>query len=300
MAYYRMIKSHIVLPSDFSFDECLVFLSRSDREILHRVHNRTLTKAFRLGQEVCITSITADSGKLLLRFDRDISKETVNHIRSEVFDWFDLSQDLAVVYRLMKKDPKLFALTKRFRGLRLIGIPDLFEALAWAVIGQQINLTFAYTLKQRLIESAGYTILHDGFHYGLFPDPSAVADMKVDTLRKLQFSTRKAEYLTHIARQIVDKKIEKSFLQKLSLQQVVDRLTAERGIGAWTAHYVAMKCLRQASAFPIGDAGLHQAVFRVYQMKNKPTLEQIEKKSKLWKGCEAYAVFYLWRSLQEV
>ncbi|MCK6541391.1 DNA-3-methyladenine glycosylase [bacterium] len=294
-----MLKLYIQLPPDFSFDECLVFLTRSDREILHRVQNKSLTKAFRIGHETCLTTISVKSDKMMLRFDRDISNEAARLIRSEVSEWFDLSCDLANVYRLMKKDPKLFALTKRFHGLRLIGIPDLFEALAWAVIGQQINLTFAYTLKQRLIDVAGQSLTHDGLSYGLFPDPTTVADLKVDTLRKLQFSTRKAEYLIHIARQIADKKIEKTALQNLSLSQIVERLTAERGIGAWTAHYVAMKCLRKANAFPIGDAGLHQAVFRIYQMKGKPTLKQVEKKSKLWQGCEAYAVFYLWRSLQE-
>ena len=51
---------------------------------------------------------------------------------------------------MAENDQILKPLVKKYSGLRLIGIPDLFEAIAWAIIGQQINLTFAYTLKSDL------------------------------------------------------------------------------------------------------------------------------------------------------
>ena len=70
-----------------------------------------------------------------------------------IWEWFDLGQNIEGFYQLASKDNILKELTKRYDGLRIVGIPDLFEALVWAIIGQQINLTFAYTLKKRFVNT---------------------------------------------------------------------------------------------------------------------------------------------------
>ncbi|WP_025696071.1 DNA-3-methyladenine glycosylase family protein, partial [Paenibacillus forsythiae] len=88
-----------------------------------------------------------------------------------VRDWFDLDRDLRPFYKLAAGDPLLGPLTERFRGLRIVGIPDLFEALCWAILGQQVNLAFAYKLKARLAEGYGESILRSGRRYHLFPAP---------------------------------------------------------------------------------------------------------------------------------
>lgn len=74
---------------------------------------------------------------------------------------------------------------------------------------------------------------------------------------------------------------------------------AIRGVGAWTADYVMMKCLHHPAAFPIADVGLHQAIKRQLGLERKPTIEEIEEMSTNWGGWQAYATFYLWRSLYE-
>ena len=55
-----------------------------------------------------------------------------------------------------------FTPIEQYYGLRTLGIPDLFEALSWGIIGQQINLTYAYTLKRRLVEQFGSYVEWDG------------------------------------------------------------------------------------------------------------------------------------------
>src|SRR5690606_7969698 len=69
-----------------------------------------------------------------------------------VIDWFDLETDLQPFYAMAASDPVLREVIEQHAGLRIMGMPDLFEAFVWAITGQQINLTFAYTLKRRLIE----------------------------------------------------------------------------------------------------------------------------------------------------
>ena len=75
-------------------------------------------------------------------------------------------------------------------------IPDLFEALYWSIIGQQINLIFAYKLKRIFTEVYGTKLTFEGINYHLFSKPEIVANIKVEDLLPFQFSNRKAEYIS--------------------------------------------------------------------------------------------------------
>ncbi|WJH35671.1 DNA-3-methyladenine glycosylase [Paenibacillus sp. CC-CFT747] len=219
--------------------------------------------------------------------------QAVSYIR----EWLDGDTDLRPFYRMAENDGLLGPLTRRYRGLRIIGAPDLFEALCWAVTGQQINLPFAYTLKRRLVESFGRSLEAGGWRHWLFPQPEELADVPAEALKALQFTGRKAEYLLEIARLMADGELSKEGLLALGFTEAERRLLAIRGIGAWTAHYAMMRCLRHPAAFPIGDAGLHNALKQQLGLNRKPPEEEIRRIFSPWSGWEAYAVFYLWRSL---
>lgn len=216
-----------------------------------------------------------------------------------VSDWLDLERDLSPFYQMAGGDPLLKRLAERYYGLRLIGIPDLFEALAWSVIGQQINLNFAYTLKKRLVETFGEKITNEGREFWMFPSPETVAGLSPEMLLKMQFSRNKAEYLIGIARRISSGELSKEAILKEGndLNAMRSKLLEIRGVGQWTADYVLMKCFRLPSAFPIGDVGLHNALKIQLGLSQKPSLKEIEKIAAGWKDWEAYATFYLWRSL---
>lgn len=70
-------------------------------------------------------------------------------------------------------------------------------------------------------------------------------------------------------------------------------------MGKWTADYVAMKCLKKVEAFPIADVGLHNALKFQLGLDKKPSIDDIKEIAVNWRGWEAYATFYLWRSLYE-
>jgi DNA-3-methyladenine glycosylase II len=167
-------------------------------------------------------------------------------------------------------------------------------------MGQQINLPFAYTLKQRFVEQFGEFITFEGERFWLFPSYEKISSLNVDDLRKLQFTTRKAEYIIGIAKDMKSGRLTKELLlQKQDHHQVQKSLMLIRGIGAWTADYVMMKCLHQTSSFPIADVGLHNALKNLLGLKEKPTIEEIEEYAANWEGWQAYATFYLWRSLYD-
>lgn len=76
--------------------------------------------------------------------------------------------DLLPFYDLAKTDLLLQSAVKEFNGLRNVGIPNLFEAICWGIIGQQINLTYAYTLKRRFVENFGmWSVKENNFGYSL-------------------------------------------------------------------------------------------------------------------------------------
>jgi DNA-3-methyladenine glycosylase II len=289
------------LPQEFSYDETLTYLTRSPDEILHVIEDRKIYRLFELEREAVLIEISENGpSSIQIRFVEGKERNRAAFVAAvhDVREWFDLRTDLAPFYRMAEGDPLLGALTREYFGLRIIGVQDLFEAICWAVIGQQVNLTFAYTLKKRFIETFGEHIEWNGRRYWLFPKPRDIAAVSVEELKKLQFTGKKAEYIIAIAGLMDSGSLSKEALMATGDYQDAERqMLAIRGIGPWTAHYVMMRCLRDPSAFPIGDVGLQNALKQLLQRPQKPDLDEIRQIFAPWRNWEAYAVFYLWRSL---
>lgn len=211
-------------------------------------------------------------------------------------DWWDLDRDLGPFYAQFQEDPLLAASLRSNYGARVVGFPDLFEALTIGILGQQVNVQFAYTLKGRLTAACGHhrEDPEDGHRRWRFPQPADLAGVTVDDLRDMQISRRKAEYLLGVAEEMAAGKLQRGTLLPLSLEVQTQRLTQLRGIGPWTAHYVALKCLHQQRAFPAGDAGLQNNVKRLLGLERKPSVEELQTLARPWAGWETYATWFLW------
>ena len=260
--------------------------------------NHSVVKALHAGDEVVVFQVSAEDKTLKISFTtpepNTLIKETVT---AYVREWFDLDTDLEPFYRLAEKDRLLKDLISRFYGYRIVGQPDLFESLVWAVLGQQINLGFAYTLKARFVEAFGERVAVGSQEYFLFPSPSTVSLITPDKLLGLQFSKQKSQYTIGIAEAFAARTLSKEKLKGLPLQDAKHQLTKIKGIGNWTANYALMKTFHYPDAFPLEDAGLHNAIRNLKKLDRKPTLPEVIKLFKKYKGWEAYATLYLWRSL---
>ncbi|CAG9621284.1 DNA-3-methyladenine glycosylase family protein [Sutcliffiella rhizosphaerae] len=288
-------------PKEFSFEECLIFLGRSDKEVLHRISEGTIYKLIQGSDAIILCKIGFWNGVIKVEFPLNPPAYHERIMAAEfIWYWFDLDFDLSGFYHLAEQDSVLKTVVPKYMGLRMIGIPDLFEAIVWAIMGQQINLSFAYTLKKRFVEQFGEGVTSAGETYWLFPTSERIASLKVEELKSLQFTTRKAEYILNIAKLMANGELSKKMLlQKETNEQRRNVLLKIRGIGAWTADYVLMKCLHNPTSLPIADAGLHQALKKILMLEKKPTLEQIGQVAENWEGYQAYATFYLWRSLYD-
>jgi DNA-3-methyladenine glycosylase II len=281
----------------FRFDACLKWLNKRNQEIMYEVAEKCVYILIPTAEGAVLSVIEEAPDGVKVTFPG--AAATTNskaQAANFVTEWFDMDKDILPFYQLAGQDSILNPLIRKFKGMRIVGIPDLFEALTWAIIGQQINLTFAYKVKRRFIENYGEQITFQGRRFWLFPRPDRVAELKPAELRELQFSMRKAEYIIGIAKLIRDGELSKVKLQQLDPESLKKELMAIRGVGNWSADYVRMKCFRQPDAFPVADVGLHNALKTQLGWDRKPTIEEIEELAAHWSGWEAYAVFYLWVS----
>jgi DNA-3-methyladenine glycosylase II len=199
------------------------------------------------GREVRIEA--APGGVLVEPFDERIEAE----VRTLLGLPFDLE---GFGRRARRADPVLRRLSTRLAGFRPPLAPDPFEALVGSITAQQVSLFAAFAIRNRLIERFGVRAEHA---YS-FPKRQGLARAREDDLVALGFSRRKAEYVGALARADLDL----AELAALPDEDVKARLTAQRGLGEWTADWFLARHLARPRAWPAGDLGLRKAVAAFY------------------------------------
>lgn len=295
-------KQIIIHTPDFHFDEYYSYLNRNQNEVLHELDydKKTITKAIHLTGESFLIQIKAEKEHLVVSFPMSIpAKKTRLAAADYIIDWFDLEKNLEPFYKMAAKDMVLWNVVQKHKGLRIIGVPDLFEALCWTIIGQQISLHVAYLLKKRFVEKFGETIVWNSKTYWIFPEAEKISTLSKEAIISLKLTQKKAEYILGAAALIQSGQLSKELLLSAkTLAAMEKQLVSIRGIGSWSANYILMRCLRQADAFPLADVGLHNALKHVLGREEKPSIREIERLANNWHGWKAYATFYLWRSIQ--
>lgn len=296
-----MAGSSLIIPVQppFSWKECLWYLDRGFKDCLHVIDGVMVRKLVLFDGNPVVFKVNYNNE---IRVEILHNPQDVDHllVRKYVKSWFDLSRDLGEFIKLAAKDKILSPLLNKYYGLRIVGIVDIFEALAWSVIGQQINLHFAYKMKSALVKKYGLKLTISEKEFYAFPNPEIIANLQIKDLLHLQFSRQKADYLIGIAKLLAESKIKKAELENYDYQETIKKLVSIRGIGPWSANYVAMRCLKKMEAFPIDDAGLQNALKNELGLDKKPDIKQIEELGNSWNPWQAYATLYLWRSLAVV
>ncbi len=290
------------VPAEFSFAMNVDFLRSSPNECLFAVHKQEIYKALAVGHSRPLLRITQkEPSKIEVEFLGDSAPEDELEraaVAAYVSDWFDLGIDLLPFYKLASSDALLGHAVESFYGLRNMGIPDLFETLCWGILGQQINLSYAHTLKCRLTEAFGEYVDYEGEHYWIFPTAERIAALTMSDLELMHMTVKKCEYILDAARLVASGELSKEkLLAAGGYKEAEKMLTRIRGIGPWTANYVLMRCLRIPTAFPIDDVGLHNVIRHLTGSTAKPTREELLKFAAGWSNWESYATFYLWRVL---
>ncbi|MCA1022339.1 DNA-3-methyladenine glycosylase family protein [Halobacillus litoralis] len=219
----------------------------------------------------------------------EAKSELLNYIK-HLFQW-DI--DLENVHEHFL-DTDLEQLFRNHPGTPIVKDFHLYDCLMKVIIHQQLNMKFAYTLSTRFVETLGRQ--KDGIWF--YPDPETVARTPYETLRELQFSQRKAEYVIDTSKQIAEGELDLPALDVMENDDIMKHLTKVRGIGPWTAENWMMFGLGRENLFPKADIGIQNALKHYYHMDRKPTKDEMGAWSKPWSPYLSYASLTLWRSIE--
>jgi DNA-3-methyladenine glycosylase II len=239
--------------------------------------------------------------RLLLELYSDcvVSNAVLDAATAAVCRIFTLVSDSAPFLALAERDPVFGVLLQALSGVRPILIPDPFEALMWAVVGQQINVGFARKLKLVLVELAGRTLSTEVGDFALAPEPSAVAALDPESLRARQFSRQKVEYVLELSRAVATGELDFSTIASLPTDEAITAITHFKGAGRWTAEYVLMRGLGMRDSLPAGDLGIRAIIGRWYRMGRHASESEVREIAELRAGCRGWSAFYWWYVLQQ-
>ena len=203
---------------------------------------------------------------------------------------FDLDADPVPIADHLAASPELTPLVARRPGLRVPGAWDAFELAVRAVLGQQVTVRGATTLAGRLVRAFGTPLdrAEDGLTH-LFPRPEALADAD---LAALGLPRARAATIRALAGAVASGEVVLDASR--GLEDAVARLAAVPGIGAWTAHYIAMRALGEPDAFPAADLGLRRALGNG---AGRLAPARVAERAEAWRPWRAYAVMHLWAGL---
>jgi len=178
-------------------------------------------------------------------------------------------------------------------GLRLPGALDGFELAVRAVLGQQVSVSAARTLCQRLVAAFGEPIATPvpGLNR-LFPSPQRLTDVSGDALGQLGIVRQRQRAILALAQAVSRKQL--ALDPAADLPSTLAALQALPGIGDWTAQYIAMRALAWPDAFPAGDVALHKALG--LQGMAQPAQAALAA-SHAWQPWRSYAVIRAWAGM---
>lgn len=205
---------------------------------------------------------------------------------------FDLDADPAAIREHFHNDPLIGPLVDQRPGLRVPGAFDGFELAIRAVLGQQVSVKGASTLTGRLVEAYGEAVVPPpgpNWPSHLFPTPDI---MMTDRLHEIGIPKSRAATLFNVAEAVSSGAL--SLVPTCDTAEIEKQFKKLKGIGDWTASYVALRALGDPDAFPEGDLGLQKAGA---PDKERLTPKQLLALAENWRPWRGYAALHLWTSL---
>lgn len=203
---------------------------------------------------------------------------------------FDLDANPAVIEAHLRHDPLLASRIDAAPGLRVPGAFDAFELAVRAVLGQQVSVAGATTLSGRLVRQFGdpaETPFAQVSHH--FPRAGMLACAAAADIAGIGIPQTRAQTIQHLAQFAAPGGLQ--LPPGMTLDDAIARLKTVRGIGDWTAHYIALRALRFPDAFPAGDLGLQKAAAGTSE---RLTEKQLAARAATWSPWRGYAALALW------
>jgi AraC family transcriptional regulator, regulatory protein of adaptative response / DNA-3-methyladenine glycosylase II len=279
------------LPFDPPYDwlATLSFLSRRAIDDVERVEDGRYQRTIGCDGLTGTIEVTHDAGcaALVVAVSGPVAA-LKTAVAKRLRQLFDLDADLGTIGTHLGRDTAMAQLVASRPTVRVFGGWDGFEVAARTVIGQQVTVERARRLNGVLVERCGLEAAPGvpGLHR-LFPTPQQVVDADLSAMGMP--GARAATLKSVAAAAIADPQL---FERANSLEETIARLRAIRGIGDWSANYIAMRACREPDAFPASDIGLLRGA--ADRAGRRPTPVELMARAEAWRPWRAYAAHHLW------
>ena len=189
---------------------------------------------------------------------------------------------------LSKKDKVLKKLIKTYKNEHLNLNNNYFHSLINSVIGQQISVSAAHSIKNKF------------FSIKKNITPLNVLKIKTNDLRKCGLSRQKILYIRNISKYFLENKSFIKNIEKYSEEEIFNSLIQIKGVGKWTIHMFLMFSYGSSNIFPIGDLGFLKAISKLYNLKLPISERKLKYLNNKWSPYSSQATWYLWRSLDPI
>lgn len=188
---------------------------------------------------------------------------------------------------LCRHDPVMADVVKKIGAI----FPDLprysrFESLAHMILGQQISIQAAATVRRRLRARLGGRL-----------SPAKILQLDETGYRECGVSRQKHDYLKDLAHRQAQGSLKLRSIQRLEDEEVIEHLCQVKGIGQWTGEMFLLFVLGRPDVLSVGDLGLQNAVRNLYGLKERPSPKHFSKLAESWRPWRSVASWYLWSSL---
>ena len=194
---------------------------------------------------------------------------------------FDIGADPIVIAEHLSGDPLLRAAIAAHPGIRTPGAWDGFELAVRAILGQQISVASASTLTGRIASAFGQPYADGEDLERLFPVPAQLAGAALEPLGVMP---TRADAVRSLARRVASRPLPSSASHPLAALATLRKM---RGVGEWTAQYIAMRAFNEPDAFPTGDLVLR----RMVGLSGR----DLDRRAEMWRPWRSYAVMLLWQ-----
>lgn len=212
--------------------------------------------------------------------------------------WFDENNRVAqkrldreiekAVAHLRSRDAVVASLIEAYGPCKLDATRDYFQLMLGTVISQQLSTKAAQSIYNRLVQELG------GSGRGRPLRPKQVLAATDEQLLGVGLSRSKVAYVRNVARAFASRRMGSGNFATLSDEEVIEKLTAIKGIGEWSAHMFLIFGLNRLDVFPVGDLGLRNAIVRSYRLRKNPTLKRLHRIGDVWRPYRTIGSLYLW------
>jgi DNA-3-methyladenine glycosylase II len=288
------LQKSIPLPPGYRSTDILSFHGRDAEGVAEQVEPGRIRKGVMIDGVPVLLEVSFGPGAVQCKVTADgtLSAGAKRQVDDALLNILGLRIDPAPFLDAVRGDPLLGTLPERYPGLRIVQSATIFEALTWAIIGQQINLTFAIALRRTFIQQAGRA--HSS---GLwcYPEARDVAKLTPEDLTTRKFSRSKAETLLRLAR-LVDEG-ELTLERSGDIEAISAALQEVKGIGPWTVNYALLRGYGYADCSLHGDVAIRAAFQYLLGEDEKPDMARTEALLAQYKPHRTMAAAHLWASL---